>query len=420
MASLDETDITKPVEIIHPNNLPRTNKDLIAEGLRQLVEHTIPSGDHADITKGIHGFAHRPIPWLYKLIPDLEELANHIGNFVAIRGTNQRFFESMPIYVRLGMHLLFYGHVQVNLLERNKYIQDFLKEESIRQGEIYDSPESVKNIPSFIETYNIQLGELLEPDIHQYRTFNEFFYRQLKPGVRPVQYLDDPERFCSAADCRLVVYQTVDLAKKFWIKGDEFTIPALLGLDPGDPLCRTFAGGSVAIFRLAPQDYHRFHSPADGRILGEPWDIPGQYYTVNPQAVNESKFDVLTRNKRSVILLEHSVSKKPIAIVAVGALLVGSIVWTCRGDVKRGDELGHFAYGGSTVIVVFPPKIIKFDDDLVQKSRGTGPAVDGKGCIETLMKVGYSLGRTPEAKLFKFLPQDWAQRFRRFLGRRPG
>lgn len=138
---------------------------------------------------------------------------------------------------------------------------------------------------------------------------------------------------------------------------------------------------------------------------------------MNPQAVNEPKFDVLTRNKRSVLLLEHGPSKKTIAIVAVGALLVGSIVWTCsvrdtvlevvpfvrsfeslhaQREVKHGDELGHFAYGGSTVVAIFPKGLIKFDKDLVQNSIGEGPVAAGHGSIETLVKVGTSLGKMPE------------------------
>ncbi|KAH7885821.1 phosphatidylserine decarboxylase-domain-containing protein [Phlebopus sp. FC_14] len=390
---LHESSLTKPIEKIHHLSLSST-KDDIAHGLVQAVGHTKSNGDAAT---GIYGPAHSSLPWLHKLVPELQTLANkyHIGNFVVIRDTNERFFESMPIYARLGMHLLFYGKQQVKLLEGSKHVEDLLREQSTRQGKIYDSHESIKNIPSFIKTYNIQLDELLEPDIHKYNTFNEFFYRKLKDGVRPVQNAEDPNAFCSAADCRLVVYQTVDLAEKFWIKGDEFSIPALLDLDPIDPLCQTFSGGSLAIFRLAPADYHRFHSPVDATVLGKPRDVPGQYYTVNPQAVNEPKLDVLSKNKRSVMLLEHTVSKKPIAFIAVGALLVGSIVWTPADDavVKRGDELGYFAYGGSTIVAVFPPGVIKFDEDLVRNSIGA----DGKGSVETLVKVGYSLGRMPAA-----------------------
>lgn len=399
MSFLAEGEVTKPVEKIHPSNLQHVHKEVVVHAFRRLVEHSHPSKGKGDLTISIHSFAHSRMEWLHKTVPELENLAEkyHIGNFVAIRGTDQRFFESMPIYARLGMHLLFYGKEQVKLLEGNKFVEDVLREQSVHEGKIYDSPESVKNIPSFIKMYNIQLDELLEPDIHKYHTFNEFFYRRLKPGARPVENSDNPRGFCCAADCRLVVYQTVSLAEKFWIKGDEFSIPSLLGLDPTDPFCEALSGGSLAIFRLAPADYHRFHSPVDGRVLAEHRDIPGQYYTVNPQAVNEPNLDVFTRNKRSSLIVEHEISKKPVAIVAVGALLVGSIRWTYNNEIKRGDDVGYFAYGGSTVIAVFPPGLIEFDEDLVLNSTGKSAVAAGQGSIETLVKVGYSLGKMPDA-----------------------
>jgi phosphatidylserine decarboxylase len=96
--------------------------------------------------------------------------------------------------------------------------------------------------------------------------------------MRPVQHEEDPTAFCSAADSRLTVFPTVDLAKQFWVKGTHFSIPALLGVSPESEAARTFDNGSLAIFRLAPADYHRFHSPLDG-VVGDIQDIPGQYYT---------------------------------------------------------------------------------------------------------------------------------------------
>jgi phosphatidylserine decarboxylase len=135
---------------------------------------------------------------------------------------------------------------------------------------------------------------------------------------------------------------------------------------------------------------------------------------VNPQAVNEHNLDVLSRNKRSVLYMDHTPSGKTIAFVAIGALLVGSIVWTVEvchrivsleyisltrfqenATVKRGDELGYFAYGGSTVVAIFPHDLITFDNDLLEHSVPAGS--DGKGAIETLMKVGCSLGRWNKA-----------------------
>ncbi|EJF56197.1 hypothetical protein DICSQDRAFT_93902 [Dichomitus squalens LYAD-421 SS1] len=378
---------SKPIETIRPDSLPEVqDPNQVADALDKLVDH---SEEHADVKQSIHAPFHQlyNIPLIHKLIPGLEKLANeyHVGNFVIVRSTGEKIFESMPIYPRLGMHLMFYGGTQIKLLH-NRSVEVVLKDLSLRQGKVYDSPESVKSIPSFVNTYSIGLDELEQPDITKYKCFNDFFYRKLKPGARLVQNADDPLGFCSPADSRVTVYPTVDAAKQFWIKGSKFSIASLLGVEPGSEKARMFEGGSVGIFRLAPQDYHRFHSPIDG-VLGDVTDIPGQYYTVNPQAVNEPGFDVFTDNKRSVLYMTHAQSNAPVAFVAIGAMLVGSIAWTAGkgATVKRVDELGYFAYGGSTVVILFPKGIIKFDDDLLKNSDVP---------IETLLKAGESIGQS--------------------------
>jgi len=269
----------------------------------------------------------------------------------------------------------------------NEKVAALLREQSIKQGKIFDDPKSANSIPSFIETYSIQTEELLEPDVSKYKNFNEFFFRKLKPDARPVQNEDDKDVIVSAADSRLTVFVSVDVAKAFWVKGQNFNIPNLLNLPPTAPEVAPFQNASLAIFRLAPADYHRFHSPIDCEV-GDIEHVDGRFYTVNPQAINEPGFDVLTANVRSILYLKHIPTGKSIAYVAVGALLVGSIEWTGgkqKGTtLKRGDELGYFAYGGSTIVIVFPQEVIDFDQDLVSNSEKP---------IETLVKVGYSIGK---------------------------
>ena len=143
------------------------------------------------------------------------------------------------------------------------------------------------------------------------------------------------------------------------------------------------------IARLAPQDYHRWHAPISGTVEGI-LDIPGAYYTVNPQAINQpGTLDVFCENKRSVMTLRRDVTGAPIAIVAVGAMLVGSIkyvdgVGEVGAQVKRGQCLGAFYYGGSTVIVVYPRGEVSLDRDLVRNSS--------EEKCETQMKVGWRVG----------------------------
>jgi phosphatidylserine decarboxylase len=110
-------------------------------------------------------------------------------------------------------------------------------------------------------------------------TFNQFFYRKLKPDARPVEEPDNPYRLVSGADCRMMAFETVQDATRIWIKGREFTVSRLLG-DAYSSQSEKYQGGALAIFRLAPQDYHRFHSPVTG-VVGPMTYIAGEYYTVN-------------------------------------------------------------------------------------------------------------------------------------------
>ena len=115
-------------------------------------------------------------------------------------------------------------------------------------------------------------------------TFNQFFYRKLKESARPVDNPDDPTILVSGADCRMMAFETVNEATQLWIKGREFTVSRLLGERYKDQAPK-YTGGALGIFRLAPQDYHRFHSPVDGTI-GPMTYVSGEYYTVNVCPLN--------------------------------------------------------------------------------------------------------------------------------------
>jgi phosphatidylserine decarboxylase len=119
-------------------------------------------------------------------------------------------------------------------------------------------------------------------------------------------------------------------------------------------------------------------------------EIPGTYYTVNPQAINQPGIvDVFCENRRSVMVISRKPNNAPIIVVAVGAMLVGSIKYNpgivSGADIKRGQCLGAFQYGGSTVIVLCPRGEMVPDQDLVENSTQ-------QNC-ETLVKVGWRIGK---------------------------
>jgi len=325
---------------------------------------------------------------------ELEDLFayEHMGSYVINRATGQKFFEDMPIYARIGMHLLFNRSKLSSTLMGEKRVDKLLIEQSLKQGKIFDrvDPAVVQpHIKSFIQTYEIDTSQLLQPDVNSYTTFNSFFARKLKPDARPIASPQDLSIITSAADCRLTVWNNVSTATKIWVKGKHFSIPELLG-DAKLSEAKFGTNPSLAIFRLAPADYHRFHRPCGG-VFGKPVTHGGQYYTVNPQAVN-TELDVFTANRRDVRILESDLPSvsgltTPVAVVAIGALLVGSVNWTDATEsskVSKGDDIGWFQYGGSTVIVVFPADRVKWDDDLVAASEGG---------IEVLVRVGEKIGQ---------------------------
>ena len=245
-------------------------------------------------------------------------------------------------------------------------VRNLLRSLSIKQGKKYDDPASANEIQGFINFHKLDVSEVLKP-IDQFKNFNEFFYRELKPDARPASAPDNPKIIVSPADCRTVVFNKIDDATRIWVKGREFSISRLLG-DTYPQDAKRYVNGALGIFRLAPQDYHRFHIPVDG-VMGAPKLIAGEYYTVNPMAIR-SALDVYGENIRTIVPID-SVAHGRVMAICVGAMMVGSTIITRKqGDnVRRAEELGFFKFGGSTVLLLFEPGVMKFDQDLIDNSN---------------------------------------------------
>ncbi|RFU79500.1 phosphatidylserine decarboxylase [Trichoderma arundinaceum] len=219
-------------------------------------------------------------------------------------------------------------------------------------------------------------------EIDSYNTFEDFFTRAHRPGSRPIYHEDDPSHAIVVADSRVVVYETLSDTKTLWIKGANFSIASLV-MDTN--IGKAFDNAAIASFRLSPQDYHRYHSPVEGEITGYQ-SLPGDYYQVDPVAL-QSDVDILTRNRRDYVVIK-SKEFGDVLFVAIGATDVGSVQIHAKYQkhgtkVKKGDELGMFQFGGSSIIVAFQHGRIIFDSDLLRLSKQK---------VQTSVEVGMSLG----------------------------
>ncbi|MBS0631393.1 MAG: phosphatidylserine decarboxylase [Verrucomicrobia bacterium] len=235
---------------------------------------------------------------------------------------------------------------------------------------------SALRILPFIAEYNMDVDEFARSPF-DYKTFNEFFYRALKPEVRPIAAGERVAVF--PADGRHLAFQNVDTVAGFYVKGMKFSLAELLG---DTALAEKFAGGAMLISRLCPVDYHRFHFPVGG-MPGEPRLINGWLYSVSPVALKRN-VRYLVENKR-VITLVDSPAFGTVAVIEVGATNVGSIRQThvVGRPAEKGGEKGFFAFGGSCVITLFQHGRIRFDADLLAQSTEY---------VETYARMGDRLG----------------------------
>ena len=226
-------------------------------------------------------------------------------------------------------------------------------------------------IRRFIARYGVDMAEAADPRVESYASFNDFFTRALRQGVRP---LADADYVCPV-DGAISQFGAIERGQIFQAKGHSYSATALLAGDA--PLAAEFESGQFATLYLSPRDYHRIHMPAAGR-LRRMLHVPGALFSVNP-ATARGVPGLFARNERVVCLFDDDAGA-PWAMVLVGATIVGSMATTWHGVVNpprpgrlrewtygddaprlaRGDEMGRFLLG-STVVVLWPPGPLVLD-----------------------------------------------------------
>lgn len=229
-------------------------------------------------------------------------------------------------------------------------------------------------IRRFVARYGVDMSEAAEPDLTRYLTFNDFFTRALKPGVRPLAQAD----FVCPVDGRISQLGAIDGEQLLQAKGHVYSTTALLGGDVTE--AARYRDGSFATIYLSPRDYHRIHMPCAGRLRSMVY-VPGDLFSVNPTTARGVP-GLFARNERVVCLFDGA--HGPFALVLVGATIVGSMATVWHGvvnpprarhirrwdytaqqppiELQAGDEMGRFLLG-STVVLLFPKDTLRFVPD---------------------------------------------------------
>lgn len=252
-------------------------------------------------------------------------------------------------------------------------------------GFFCDTRSSKKKIPQFINDFNIDMN-MYSKSASEFTTFNDFFARTVLPSARPIA--KEKYTLISPVDGRVLAYEHIDMNNLVQVKGITYSLSELLG---DEKVANEYEGGTCLIFRLCPTDYHRYHF-IDSGISGKNNYIKGNYYSVNPVAVDKIP-KLFCQNKR-----EWSVFKSDnfdnVLYVEVGATCVGSIIQSCPAGkrVNKGDEKGYFKFGGSTVILFFKKNIVEIDEDIIEQT---------KLGYETKVLMGEKIGTKVLNKTFK-------------------
>lgn len=227
----------------------------------------------------------------------------------------------------------------------------------------------------FIKRYQVNMAEAANPDMSSYTTFNAFFTRPLKAGLRPIA----DASFISPVDGAISQLGHIEQEHIFQAKGHHYSTYTLVG--GNHALADFFQDGHFACLYLSPKDYHRIHMPCDGRLLSMRY-VPGDLFSVNPLTAANVP-NLFARNERVVCEFESNQHGR-FVMVLVGATIVGSMatVWHDAHDgiinpprsktvrhwtyddqsihLKQGEEMGRFLLG-STVVMLFQKDRIRFN-----------------------------------------------------------
>ncbi|MET8698114.1 phosphatidylserine decarboxylase [Kitasatospora sp. NPDC004723] len=254
--------------------------------------------------------------------------------------------------------------------------RDVLADFTQLQGKQMDSEDSEKLVQQWID----ELGPKRMADFKKgdWSTLNKFFIRELKPGARPIDHPDDPSVVTAPTDC--VINMVVDnLAPDTPLPIKAAVTMSVSRLLNGSKYAENFIGGTAVSCILMPDTYHRYHAPVGGKVVESSEDVHGVYYGIRdfPDLLNKGNvgygydYSLFEDFRRGYAIIETPYldhEGKPngdgyVALVPVGLNSIGSVKFqekfrridekSAPVEVKKGEEIGYFQYGGSLNILLF-------------------------------------------------------------------
>jgi len=211
-------------------------------------------------------------------------------------------------------------------------------------GKVASSRVSRHLIPTFAKSYGIRVEDA-ERALHEYETLNDFFTRRLKPGLRPID--EGIDQLISPVDALITGMGPIEDGLILNVKGQDYSLDELLHHSPH---LQKYKKGHYFVLYLSPTDYHRIHSPVEGKTIESEF-IAGKVYPVNDFGLRHMP-RVLSRNERLITYIQHEYGE--VSVVKVGALNVSSIRYTddqVKASYQRGEELAYFEFGSTVVLL---------------------------------------------------------------------
>jgi len=269
---------------------------------------------------------------------------------------------------------------------RDKDFTDWMQKFVQERGVFMDSKASAAVANQWVHDGTIDRRSYQIPE-GGFVSFNDFFTRKLKPGARPISGPHNNAVLICPADCKVSpISYALTSDQDFDVKGDTYNIAALLG---SVELAKKFAGGTAVVCLLYPKDYHRFHAPVTGTIAAR-GSLDDKHYYYGFKGIVK----YFSEYHRAYYLINTKKSGQ-VGFVAIGMSDINSVNMPLPVDfnkeIKKGDEIGYFAYGGSGIVMLFEPGVLKMSLPTGSKN-GSGASNTGH-FIQMGMKIGNLLVR---------------------------